>query len=727
MAMQTEQCKEGFKLVVPLDASRIKDFKPERPVKVIARRRDGKTEEQTVNFTKDGKGNATFTFAEQPGRLRVVVGPGDASAEELLGLQTIGLDLSARQWEDRSELTLPPIRISDYYWHWWLRWCRTFTIRGKVVCPDGSPVPGATVCAYDVDWWWWWSSLQLVGCDVTDATGAFEVTFRWCCGWWPWWWWKYRTWQLELALAERIVPVLQRDPKLLRLPAPSPKPTITIFEQLLAEDGVLARKPATDVDPAALVDLRERLLKRLPSVPELERLRIWPWWPWFPWWDCAPDIIFKVTQDCPQPGTIIVDEGFGDVRWNIPTTLDVTLTASEKACCIPVCHDPRECPEGKCVVLSRACDDLIDNIGGNPGAPAAPAGYANPGLAASNGDRPYAGAVRIHGVFGDMAGVDYYEFEWAPAAAGPWSPMPVAAAGGFTRSFWGPALPAGAVGVHPVPFNFALIGGQNVIESREHFEANNALASWGTTRFWIANTDLLMVWLTENNFADGTYYLRLKGWDLVGGNLVNSRILPLCDTDKDNYLVLTSDNRVVGPGSGHVPSATPDHPCGPGTVHLCTLEPDTDFTSVKVIAADGTEIPLPACANVDVLQKGGTLEIDFMAHDPDGHLAYYTLTANYGENLFVDLLAVGALSPGPAGPVPPAAQVGPTYGNALAQGAVAPVWNGGMIHLSVPLSKAFPEPCCYQLELIAHKRTIVNCDYSLWGHANRSEFTFGVM
>jgi hypothetical protein len=97
------------------------------------------------------------------------------------------------------------------------------------------------------------------------------------------------------------------------------------------------------------------------------------------------------------------------------------------------------------------------------------------------------------------------------------------------------------------------------------------------------------------------------------------------------------------------------------------------------------------------------LEIDFMAHDPDGHLTAYSLRATYAENLAVNLLNR------PSSTLTPltAAQVGPTYGEALEQGATAPTWHGGTIRLTVDLSEAFPEPCCYQLELRAWKRTVV--------------------
>ena len=722
--MGTKDIKTEYKLEIPLDASSTKDSTSDQPIKVVVKHLDGSLSSQTVNLTADRQGVATFTFSENPGPLRIAVGPNNASDEELLGLKTINLDLSGRQWLDKQSLKIPSILIPPYHWYWWLKWCREFTIRGVVLCPDGSPVPGATVCAYDVDKWWWWISKQQVGCGTTDATGAFEIKFKWCCGWWPWWWWKARTWQLEPMLAEQIMPVLHRDPTLPRLPTPSPDPTLAPFEQLLEKDGVFTRSLTTTIDLSELYGLRSQLLRRLPVAPELERLHIWPW---APWRDCTPDIIFRVTQDCPTAGTVIVDENFTSTRWDIPTDMTVTLIANNSACCIPICHDSKNCPTGNCMVISQVCYGSVSNIGGNPEAPlATPTGYANPGGAGASGDRPYAGVVPISGVFGDAASVEYYEFEWTktPAVPASWLPMPHVASSGFTRQFWGPQLPAGPLGVHNVPFSFVIISGRNVIKSREYFETTNAPATWGMTRFWMSNLDMLMVWLTENNFADGTYYLRVKGWDLVAGNLINPRVLPLCNTNNDNGLVLTIDNRLVGPASGHGDPLDPNHRCGTGTVHTCTLEPDTDFTAVKILT-DGMETPVGACTNV-IAKNGGTLEIDFMVYDPDGHLAYYTLIATYGENLMVDLLAVGTLSVGAAvPPVPAALQIGPNYGAARVQGAIPPVWKGGMLHLSIPIALAFPESCCYQLELRAYKRTIVSC-YGGFGHDNLSEFTFGV-
>ncbi|HEX6738800.1 MAG TPA: carboxypeptidase-like regulatory domain-containing protein, partial [Vicinamibacteria bacterium] len=204
----------SYTLHVPLDVSKLEDVGKGSQLKVVVADARGGLRSQVVSLEGKGVPEATFHFEGQPGATRVLVGPPDASDEEMTGLQTLALTVSSRHWAGAREVRLGPVAVSQFYWAWWRRWCRTFTITGRVICPDGRPVPGASVCAFDVDWWWWWTSSQQVGCATTDASGAFTLTFRWCCGWWPWWWWRYRYWQLEPWLAERIVPVLQREPRL---------------------------------------------------------------------------------------------------------------------------------------------------------------------------------------------------------------------------------------------------------------------------------------------------------------------------------------------------------------------------------------------------------------------------------------------------------------------------------------------------------------------------------
>jgi hypothetical protein len=746
MAAKTE-----FTLQVPLDASKVEGAKSDRKVKVAVQNARGEIQSKVVGFDERGNGSAQFAFEEKPGRLTVAVGPHDASDTEIFGLQTLQAEVPRRRWSKAQQVILAPIHIPPYHWHWWLRWCRTFTVRGRVLCPDGRPAVGAKVCAYDVDAWWWWSSKQLVGCDTTDLNGAFEFQFRWCCGWWPWWWWRMRAWHLDTHLLEKISPVLALDPKQLRpIPLPDPAPDLRIFERLLGEDAFnqlnLARsvtphtaladhtmravvgdarslvQKATTIHPNALTNLREPLLARLPYVEEFSRLHIWPWWPWQPWWDCTPDIIFRVTQDCVQPGTVIFEEGYFQARWNIPTTLNVTLTANNHACCIG--DDPDD-PEGDCAVLTDVCNDPINIIGGNPGAGAVPIGYLNPGLVATGGDRPYAGNVLIQGQVGDA--VDYYEFQWSDDGGATWNDMQNTAVGDIPRQYWEPATNT----FQSVPF-LAPLDGRLVFESRLHYEATHGGPGvWDVTRFWMASNYLsLMNWLTETPFLNGTYRLRIKGWHFVNGHLApvqNLEFLPTCSLETPAELVLRIDNRIKGAGSGHV-LADPHHRCGADTVHTCTLEPDTDFLGVRILRPNGEVVAVNACGNVPI-GRGDRLQVDFLAHDPEGHLAFYSLQVTHGENLVTNLLALGgALTPFLGGaPVPAADQVGPNYHQARLDGAVSPIWHGGAIRFEVAANLAFPETCCYQLELRAHKRTVVDCGHSFWGQTNYSEYSFMIV
>lgn len=755
--------KRNFDLELPLDASGIEGFKPGSQVKVAAQNQQGVIQAQVVKFDAKGKAIAKFSFAEKPGKLSIAVGPSDATDQDLFCLQTLRVEVPARLWE-KPQLVFPPVRIPSYHWHWWWRWCREFTLRGRVVCPDGRPVPGAKVCAFDVDAWWWWSTKQLVGCDTTDATGSFEIKFRWCCGWWPWWWWNMRVWHLEPSLIERIVPVLEREPHLPRIPFPDPVPDLRIFEHLLGGEKFaamnltrhLAMRPSVSrvevktrakvtafeptsviqsplpVNPDVLAELRGPLMTHLPRVPELEQLHIWPWCLWQPWSDCTPDIIFRVTQDCVQPGAVIVEEDYCQARWNIPTTLDVTLTANDKACCLSAQDDD---PEGICALLTNVCDNPINIIGGNPGAPAAPEGYLSPGAVSSYGDRPYGGNVLVQGQVGNT--VDYYEFQWSTNGVA-WHDMPSAAVGDIPRQYWIPATNT----FQWVPF-LTTIDGRLVFESRQHFEVMHDPGTWGVTRFWMATNYLsLMNWLTRTPFFNGAYRLRIKGWQLVGGHLTNPLdldFLPTCSTETTAELLLRIDNRLEGAASGH-PMADSNHPCGSGTVHTCTLEPDTDFLGVRIVRRDNNNVPtgevaeVGACGNVPV-GPHDLLQVDFFAHDPEGHLAQYTLQATYGENQARNLLNLPGMTLTPLGgaPVTAATQVGPTYAAARsanpppAGGAVAPTWRGGAIRLEAQAIHAFPETCCYQLELRAHKRTVVSCDHSLWGHTNYSEYSFMIV
>ncbi len=757
--------KGKFRLEVPLDASGIEDFKPDQKVKVMIVDSGGETTSLLTSMNKKGQGEAVFSFTKNPGQLKVIVGPESANDQELLGLDTLSAVVSSRSWLKEKKFTTRPICILHHHWHWWLNWCRTFTIRGKILCSDGSPVPGAEICAYDRDTWWWWTSEQLVGCDKTDQNGEFEIKFKWCCGWWPWWWWCHRHWHFDPGIYEIIKPVIEYDRPEFPYPIPSPIPDLEVFKdiigddvlndldikakiqipgrKLLAEETKSLKSPEQDMMSLKRVDtpfnlgvvpeLRKQLLEKLPFSAELAHLCIWPWHHWHPWRDCTPDIIFKATQQCFGEEKVIIDENFSNVRWNIPQTLNVTLDANSEACCLGVEDDD---PVGNCVRIDEACRTLVNNIGGNFGASASPVGYLNPGLIKRHGDLPFANTIPIHGIFGSTANADYYEFEYKNISGSPssWTSLPTPAAGGFTRWFWGAPLGSPIIDPpdwHPVKFVFQIVDGHWVIESREHFEQNNNLFSWlSGWRGWSSYTrNILIKLLTKNAIPDGTYKFRIKSWQETGGSLINPKILPYCLTTDDNYIALTIDNRIV--------TSAPDsygQVCGSGTVHTCTSEPGTGFVSVKIIHPDLSEVLVDACTQAKINLSPSTpaefdwLQIDFFAHDPDGHLSFFTLNATYGDSLARNLLDQPGASlqkqfvPGP-GIADFAAK---DYKDALLLPvpATAPHWRGGGLRLLVPAHEAFPETCCYQLELRAHKRTIVNCSSNLWGHTNFSERSF---
>lgn len=733
----------AFKLTVPIDVSAIKDAKGS--VKVAVVDASGRIQSQTVDVTKAK--SATFTFEAAPKGARVIVGPATASDADLPKLRTLGTNVTAATLKGNAATTAP-ILINPADWEFWFRWCREFVIRGHVVCADGSPVPGAVVCAYDVNWFWWWLSKKQVGCAMTNISGAFEIKFTWCCGWLPWWWWIAREWEIDLSLAEKLIATLPPELRIKPIPLPDPAPDLALFDKIMPRTGVtsgaiatarptpidiskintadvLTRSATSPIDLSRVENLRKPLLDKVSMV----QLPIWPWLPWAPWNNCDPDIIFRVTQDCGlgKGAQVIVDEGIFNTRWNIPTTLNVTLTANDKACCIRKPSVP--CKETECFVFTHACDVETQHIGGNVGAPAAPQGYVNPGAALTldaGADRPFADAITISGTTECMTGVDYYEFEYAPIG-GSYNPLPASSVGGFSRSFLD-------FTTNPFTWNTAnflphAIGGHTVYETLQHYEANNppSVGTWGSTRIWVTNIDVAGVWITSSAaWADGTYKLHVNGFKDAGGGNLKAVTLNSCDGSPKSEIILTLDNRPTLPDPFHLA----DHPCGLGTVHACTAQPDTNIVGVRIKHANGTVDNVLPC-HLYQRQPGDSMEIDFYAYDHDGvagHLGFLTMIATYDLNLESNLL-VGTLSPLAGVPgIPAAVQAVSDYKAAVSAGAVAPTWAGGAMTLKLDAAQftaAFPEPCCYQLELRAYKRTIVGCNGD-FAHNNLTEYSFFV-
>ena len=169
----------------------------------------------------------------------MAVGPVAADDSQILDADTIGLHVPSRYWEDAAKVSLSPLKVGLWHWGWWKRWCRTITVTGRMVCPDGRPVPGATVTAYDIDSFFIWTSKQALGSQTTAADGTFTMTFTWCCGIYPWWWWfRVRPWVLDPRIAERVHEAAGKLGDV-RFETPTPQPSLAVFGPMLGrgEDG----------------------------------------------------------------------------------------------------------------------------------------------------------------------------------------------------------------------------------------------------------------------------------------------------------------------------------------------------------------------------------------------------------------------------------------------------------------------------------------------------------
>jgi len=697
-------------ITIPLDATQVADAdRSKQSVKVAIQQ--GTTVKSQVVSVKAGKAQVQLE-ADPKQAASIAVGPETATDDDMFHLQTLTASVTVAQLANPDGVTISPIVITPSWWSQWLIWCREFTITGRVLCANGSPVPAAEVTAFDVDYFWWWSSLIQVGTAITDSSGHFTIKFRWCCGWFPWWWWRLRQWRLDFDLLAKIQPVVKLNPAV-KTPAPGPIPSLafsTLNPQPLPPRSVPTALASTAVagrtiDPTAIPALRDTLIKALPQVPELERLRIWPWWPWTPWFDCSPSIIFRATQNCGgnQP-TVIVNETIFDTRWDIPTTLDVTLVANAQACCLP--GEPTR-PAGDCALFTGVCGDAPTSIGTT----GVLAGFFDPG----GRDRPFAEGITLSGQFGTGAQANYYLIEYTPHGTNAWAQLPVAALQGFSRQYYDSTQVPPNSPWFSVPVPVQTFGAYSVYMSREYYETTHPPANWGNAlsgRTWYANVDTIASIQTNGILPDGAYDFRIVGFQALANQDLDPstrKVLGGCgDSPNSNLLVLFFDNRIVGPAT-------------PGTVHVDTTEPDCGITGVSLGG-----VAVQPCG-AQQLQPGTPLEIDFFATDPDGHLDHYDLTLQYGLGSIEDLLGpitgtTSTLSVVSGGPQ------GPDYSNAVAtpQNAVRPIWKGGSMKLVInDASKVFPQTCCYLITLTVWKRNIVSCDGSLT-YYNQMTYSFTV-
>ncbi len=639
----------------------------------------------------------------------------------------------------------------------WLVCCRTYRIRGRVVCRNWSynprtqrwswcddPVPGAEVDIYDVDRFLWWYTEELITTVTTQVDGTFDATFVWCCHGWRSWLWPY--WQIDEDILRRIRQLLaQRNVTLPPIP-PDPGPEIiqSLVAALTAKEqaqvaAMMRQLPhlAPASNQAAMSTSAETLRAVLPESAELAALHVWPWWGWG---DCSPDIIFRVRQNCQGREEIIHYETAADTRWNIPTTLYVTLVANDKACCLPVCRDP-ECPD--CLKLTWVgCSIPIDHIAG-AGAAGPPdlRGYKD---IATMADQPLYDTLLLRGAIGPD--IDYFKVQYSKDG-GAWLDLPTPHFAGYSRRYWSAGGWSPYISFAPGPK--PLGGGSvTVIMTRHHYEElNPGLPTFFGEVLW-DDRDSLFNFVSDAlpALGDGLYELRLVGYAADGSdNLIatSERVLRTCGLSTHETVFLRIDNDQEA-------HPTLDHVCGGSTVHHCTNEPEAYIRSL--IKNEG----LPGATPVDVcdivaLQPTDTLTVHFTVTVPpnsrDGHLGGYSMVAEYGAAR-VFSIGIGPDSEAPGTPCPPpdpgapfplaprgqfkldpvvaGVQVGPTYAEALAQGAPRPHWYGGNYKVTLR-GCDFPECCAYEVRLDAWKRTTNGCQSPRWTHWNRYHNTFTVL
>ncbi len=686
--------------------------------------------------------------ARLPCPVILVVGP-NVTDRELLGLETLThqVDLAPRKTDARKgaaapSAELPSVKlgrlvVDPIIYRCWLVCCRTYTIRGRVVCRHwdynpitrrwtwcDEPVPGATVQAFDVDCFWWWCRRDLIESATTAVDGSFEITFTWCCfRWYPW---LAPNWTIDPDLLRRIRELLAAAKIPIPPVPPGPDPDPSIFQQIL---GTATAFPGPALSAAAMTGMSlppapgpassvsaEALQALIPRSPELEALHVWPWWPWT---DCAPDVVFRVTQPCDGVTNVIYSETNAQTRWNIPTNLTVTLFANDKACCVPVCRDP-ECPE--CIKLTWVGCTPIDQISASAGPPDL-RGYAYTGTSL---DRPFYGSLRIRGAVG--WDVDYLKVQYSKDS-GPWTDMTAPVFGGYSRRYWPGFLP-----FVPVTFSPVLKSGQAVIMTRRHYEdLNPGIPRFGGAVIWDDFDTLFYFNTTDPALTpDGLYQLRFIGYTADAGDnliLASESILPTCGQVTPETVYLRIDNQAM-----IHPLPTPQHPCT--AIHKCTNEPDCYIRSVCKNEGQLDEICISACDIVRLNPKD-TLTIHFTVTCPptvqDGHLGGYWLRAEYGVSQ-VFYIGTAPVDPAARGTFlsDPTIEVGPDYTNvvasqsALAQGAPRPHWYGGDYKVTLNGSD-FPECCAYLLRLWAWKRTTDGCSDPSVTHFNQFELAFTVL
>lgn len=690
--------------------------------------------------------------------------------EIFLSAEPLKIWISPEKFRDGvADLTKEQVTLPVHLFKRWLLLCREYTITGRVVkrvqrwdpieqmyVPCDEPVPGAKVEAFDVDCWWFWVKRDLAGSATTNPDGTFEITFRWCCLLWlpilkP-------RWVIDPELLRQIVEAIKPHigpipPEILKSPvafeqflgiseqmtATAASPQVTEIRTSTCAKKAMPISRSTTAELSLAAIRKPVAAQTIKADKIIDKIR--PLLPLLPCWpfrakDCTPDIVLRVTQECEGEVNIIYDETPFQTRWNIPTHLNVTLMANEKACAIPVCEEP---PAGNCLKFMWVNCTTVQNIGTSAGPPDL-RGYANPGST----DNPFCGSIYVKGKFGAGSAVDYFKVQYA-YAGGIFKDLPEDHLLAFSRSYWAPP-PGSPPGTHATWNNLTFkpepVDGKIVYKTLRKAEQENPLpAGWLWGYLW-NDAITLFRWNSSGLEGDGLYTLRLTGysWDDVSKKLVNEQVMKTCDIKvaPEEKVMIRIDNRDA---NDPVYKVNEDRPCGDDTVHLCTYEPDCDFRLIELVRKDDFHNPLPITpCDVIELTDLDYIVIHFKASVPkntyDGHLLAYSMYAHWGEDLVFDAIdSDGTIINLTADPD---TLIGPTYGQTLAGTQLTdrngrppadpehdrPYWFGGNFKTTIKGSKF--TTCAYTLVLRVWKRTIENCTAPTYVHVNWCSYSFTI-
>ena len=725
----------------------IKEVNPDLEIKISIIRDCIVLQSQVFQLTKNQREiKYSLSFEneyQKPMGVRLLVSP-DVPDKQVNVMESHSQWVPAKEFAKESTAKVQLILPEKLYLTW-LNFCRTYTIKGRVICRRwvwspiqhrfticDAPVRGAIVNAYDVDRFLWLYFKDKVGSAFTDVNGNFEIKFKWCC----WWWfpWIIDRWQIDPNILKKIKELFAQVQFPFPIPLPDPAPDFNFFQRLVAginQTNSQMNALSEELSSSNFTSLSEQLVKILPSSPELEKLKIWPWYPLS---DCKPDIVFNVTQDCGDGDQTIYSELNSQTRWDIDTVLDgVTLIANENACCGSFCcNDPSD--EDCLVFEGVGCDgggvgypiDLIEQDTASP-----LLGFAKPGTE----DRPFGGIIQLAAVFGDGSNVDYYKVQRRriyPSSTG-WEDLHEDEVGSFNRFHYRGFPPNKKEVVKLLP-----VAGEQVLRTISRYREENPDVDTAVDPI---NSEFLVKWITATSSAplsgliDGVYEFRVIGYeyDQTNDQLINQQIMAVCpapgqdvDPAAHSTFRLRLDNRNA------IYSAS--------SVHIDTDEPGCDFPNINaVIINEGNtnQKSVDSCGIARV-SEGDTISIYFNASDIDGHLDEYFLTAHWDESDVFNVISAGTLEAQTSSD----SLVGPHYNNTFsdptqmsyrtAHSINRPFWYGGNYKVTVTVGatilgnthKAFETCCAFLLRLRVWKRTTNGCGRI---HLNTCEFSFTII